>query len=361
MKKYVVLACAVMIASTSAFASKARMIALGEDADGSFYINDVRNVFLNPAMINNHKDTVTMEWGASDATADADDKPNTEAGIFHDAGKLVYGAYLGSRANKFTSMRSGSLTTSYNTANFMLQAQDTLDLFVGGEAGMKWGASLTHSSTSDENTTYKSEQTLTVLKLGVAKNNWGGFVHYVAANEAEDKVNTEKFEMDSDLSVGGHLDRGAYRYYLSHRMYEVDGGNENTETHIGITRVKNVNDKAKLYTKVDLRMEEEDSVGEEMGVALTIGLEADVKNWLALRASISQDLYAVNETAAGKKKTPADTTNVNAGATFKFGDLSVDGLIGTGDGAGNAGTSSAEKGVLSLDNLMTRVSLTYKY
>ena len=67
-------------------------------------------------------------------------------------------------------------------------------------------------------------------------------------------------------------------------------------------------------------------------------------------------------------KNLANTTVVNAGATLKFGELSVDGVIGNTDqnavlpaggptNAGGAGTT----GSLRTDNLMSRVSMTYRF
>lgn len=43
------------LASTSVFASQARLLALGmneTDNEGMYYISDARNIFLNPAYIN---------------------------------------------------------------------------------------------------------------------------------------------------------------------------------------------------------------------------------------------------------------------------------------------------------------------
>ena len=56
----------------------------------------------------------------------------------------------------------------------------------------------------------------------------------------------------------------------------------------------------------------------------------------------------------GKKKSEANTTNVAAGATLNFGNLKVDGVIGT---QGNG--SATENGTLRTDNLMSRVSVHY--
>jgi len=54
MKKTLVIA-SLAVLSTSAFASKARMEALGQGDGYSRYIMDTRSVFLNPAMVNEQK------------------------------------------------------------------------------------------------------------------------------------------------------------------------------------------------------------------------------------------------------------------------------------------------------------------
>ena len=105
MKKQLVVAVGLMVLAAPAFASKARLQALGEDTYGSFYVNDNRNVFYNAAQVNNHKDLVTFEWGdttsnnassGSDASAAA---PRAEGGVFKTMGNMVYGVYLGSESN----------------------------------------------------------------------------------------------------------------------------------------------------------------------------------------------------------------------------------------------------------------------
>ena len=63
MKKQLTVALGLAVLATPAFATKARLQALREDIYGSYYINDNRNIWLNPAQITNHKDLVTFEWG----------------------------------------------------------------------------------------------------------------------------------------------------------------------------------------------------------------------------------------------------------------------------------------------------------
>ena len=53
MKKQIVLATIATLATTSVWATRARMNSLGQQQDrGSFYIQDTRNVFRNAARIN---------------------------------------------------------------------------------------------------------------------------------------------------------------------------------------------------------------------------------------------------------------------------------------------------------------------
>ena len=67
MKKQIALAMGLAVISGSALASKARLQALGEDTNGSWFIQDNRNIFLNASHVNLNKDMVTMEWGAADS------------------------------------------------------------------------------------------------------------------------------------------------------------------------------------------------------------------------------------------------------------------------------------------------------
>jgi len=86
---------ALLVLSTSAFASQARLQALGMsevDNDGMYYISDSRNIFLNPAHITGLSDQVMMDWGnqgayvsatgnASDATVRTDYAPKAQGGV----------------------------------------------------------------------------------------------------------------------------------------------------------------------------------------------------------------------------------------------------------------------------------------
>jgi hypothetical protein len=101
---------------------------------------------------------------------------------------------------------------------------------------------------------------------------------------------------------------------------------------------------------------------------LVVGLEYDAASWLALRASVVQNVYGNAEAdpkAGSKVSGTVANTAVNAGASLKFGELTVDGLISTdSNGDASAGTTQSTaggNGSLRTDALMTRVSMTYRF
>lgn len=64
--KKLVLGTVLAVISVPAFATKARMIALGENVQdniGSLYFSDSRNIFQNAAYANDYKDMFIAEWG----------------------------------------------------------------------------------------------------------------------------------------------------------------------------------------------------------------------------------------------------------------------------------------------------------
>ena len=91
MKKHIAIAAGLAVLSTSAFATKARMNALGQGDDrGSFYIQDSRNVFRNASDVNNMTNYVVTEWGTAAATEDSVTAPGAEGGFFRSAGQFNY-------------------------------------------------------------------------------------------------------------------------------------------------------------------------------------------------------------------------------------------------------------------------------
>src|SRR3954469_24344449 len=80
-----------VLTTVSAHATKARLVALNQDTNGSFYIMDTRNIFLNPAQLSSMKDHLNFEWGKKARPGVANAVPEAEGGFVMSlgAGKLA--------------------------------------------------------------------------------------------------------------------------------------------------------------------------------------------------------------------------------------------------------------------------------
>jgi hypothetical protein len=375
MKKQLALALGLSVLATpAAFASKARLLALGESTNGSFFINDNRNIFLNAAEVNNNKDLVTFEFGAG-STTDTDTAPNAEGGVLKAHGNLVYGLHLG---------RVTSFNQTAAAVGSIYQPSNAIDLFVGGDAGVKWGANLTYASSMDEKNgsgvnTSDSEAKSLDLNFGVQAGDISAYVKAGVMGSSENKdvlgtVAAVDLDRKSEFEVGASFKVSEYVAFAQANMnkYEEKEANEdikNASYLLGAARTERLNDKTTMFVKLSgsyVNADNEvlnatDSETKTITVPVSIGLEHDANSWLALRGSVSQNIWSKVDSDANDKSTVANSTNVNAGATLKFGELSIDGVVGTNNGSGVASTTTAESGTLALDNLMTRASVTYRF
>lgn len=387
MKKQLVVALGLAVLATPAFASKARLQALGDDVNGSFYINDNRNVFLNAANVNNHKDLATFEWGNTASETDSSSAPRAEGGVFKTMGNMVYGVYLGSESNTSNGFRQISGLTIAD-----VEEENNIDLFVGGDAGMKWGANLTYSKSAKDEANGDAKQDAMRTRLGVIAGDIEGYANVSISNKAEDATGNE-FKGDLGYQIGGIYNMNEYRVFADYRSNSGeadtvaatgDGDLKASQLQVGAGRASKLNDKATLYTKGSLVWAKGENDSDDaadttafdcssttsaacesykaMYVPVVIGLEYDAASWLTLRTSIAQTILG-SEEDEGEKRSFHNTTAVNAGASLKFGELSVDGVIGnSADGTGATGeTTATGTGNLRTDNLMSRVSMTYRF
>lgn len=380
MKKQLVLAAGLAVLAAPAFASKARLQALGESANGSQYINDNRNIFLNAAHVNNHKDLVTYEWGTSSQTTDAAATPRAEGGVFFGNGNMVYGVQLGGQSDSSHALRSAGLAGAADVAE-----SNGIDLFVGGDAGIKWGASLFHTTTEDKQTTTANNmktQDAMRARLGVAQGNWDAFANINLTNEVK-QVDGDKFEGGLGYQLGGSYMLNDYTLFANYTDLtgegKIGGTKEDVSLNVmelGAARITKLNDKANLFTKISYKKitAENDAAAAGNGanfaveknetttMPAVIGMEVDAASWVTLRGSIGQNIF-ISENKGEDKKSVENSTIVNAGATLKFGDLSIDGVIGNTDGGAAAPGESTANGNAQLrtDALMSRVSMTYKF
>lgn len=426
MKKLLAGAMLLGLASQAAYATQARLIALGLDEldnEGSHYIQDSRNIFLNAANVNNYGDMVILELGQNgydpatttaalpgttngQAWVDQDTSPKAQGGFLKRVGKYVIGAYLGNESNTSAFLRVASTSNAAALNRQMLTSADNqLDLFVGSELsnGIKWGANLVYLNNENEN--IKQEEKAGSVRLGLIGQKWDVYLNASFMNTAESEVTiavpaaqTAKHEFDGKLGIhvgGGHeLGKGrVYGYFKTFSWDQKDGfdytgfpvgtvqaGKTGTndgkfDTYmVGYGVSESVNTNGRLFTdvhvkKTDIELKLANTVEvNTLIIPVTLGYEHDATSWLTLRGSIVQNIWgtkdnknfsSANAIAGGLigqlyngegKGSIQNTTRVQSGATLTFGNLNVDGLIGTST-AGN----------LSTDDFFSRAAITYKF
>ena len=344
MKRNLVLAL-VVLASTSVFATRARLDSLGENKDGSFFIEDSRNIFLNAAHVNHIKDSVILEWGDNqnyDTAADSD----AEGGFFRSHGKFTYGVYFGRQADTIRDIRSvnsqvGGLTPLANENN--------LDIYFGGDAGgIEWGAALSYSSSDKESTTIgttnvtDADQTALALRLGAVMGATEAWANISLANDAELNNGGTVEEFDGKLGLQLGVSHGFGHGYRAWAQYRANGADhiigatttesDFSEITVGLGKTTALNDNANMFSSIQYTNQklELGPTNEQVSDALkaVVGLEADVKEWLTVRGSVSHILWGEEEPlTATTTNTTDESTSVAGGATIKLADFSIDGSV----------------------------------
>ena len=151
MKNYLALVLAVAVVSSPAHASRARLESLGEAAGGSYYIDDSRNIFLNPAQIVHYKKKLFLELGQEPGAfqdqssvygnTSAGNRP--EGGFTNTFGDFTYGLYLNHNSDRTARIISGAnlfghSTSKINTADNFLAPDSTAELFFAGEGSLNF-------------------------------------------------------------------------------------------------------------------------------------------------------------------------------------------------------------------------------
>jgi len=149
MKNYLTLVLAVAVVSSPAYASRARLEALGEGKNGSYYIDDARNMFLNPASIAKNKKKLMLELGQSGSGTDAAGAGLTQGGFINTFGDFTYALYLNNTSD--TATNSLSAGGAGNPA-----PQNAIELAVAGEGSVNWGLSVVRAANQASATTNAS-------------------------------------------------------------------------------------------------------------------------------------------------------------------------------------------------------------
>jgi len=418
MRKLIIAAAALSAIAPSVYASKARILALGDATEDNYFVEDSRRIFTNAAHAHTYKNQVFLEWGengsATSGTLDTDQAPKAMGGFLMESGNLVYGAYLGNESNISSSLRIIASDTAGNGGGVLPTADNQLDLFVAGKAGsLKWGADFiyTKADNTDSNK-LKAEDSAMAIKTGVVSDRWEAFLNLSLKSESEvaagynsSYTNKQKFEGKLGLQVGGifKLGNGA-EAFATVKKFDWDQTVTTTKSEGGLMtyrlgygkKIKTGNGHAfarAFYESINLELERSGTATAELKntrLPIVLGYEAQANSWLTLRGSVTHNLMGsaegknlstyLDNTATGAlqkaaasnyhghdgtnyldgKKTITNSTVVNAGASLNFGKLTVDGFVGTTAGA-RTGNNNTKNGVLATDNLLTRVGMTYAF
>ena len=320
MKKKILIATGVAVLTTSVFATTARMEALGQDGSkGSFYMMDTRNVFRNAAHINQMKDYMALETSNGLAS-----ERSAEGSFFRENGDFSYGVALGDTVGNYNSEMTGTGFT---------EEKNRLRLFIGGDMGVEWGASLYYSKSKDEANT--TENSAMGLGLGMSMGDIEAYANVDLKNEAE--KGTDKFEADTGFNVGASYRWSGYTFFADYvsggaetTIASVKGEADRNSMTVGVGRIHELSSTARLNMDLSYATTTTGNGANEVkttALPLTIGFEADANSWLALRGSVSQNIFIGDTETAGKKATNG-STKVSGGATLNFGKLKVDAMLG---------------------------------
>ncbi len=378
------------VLSTSVWASKARLEALGQHLQGSYYIDDTRNIFINPASINLFKDYISLEWGSrggaaaeeilgkgvagSHDEADSSASAKAEGGVIRSVGHFVWGVYLGNEDESAFLNRArvdqklNTVSSSTTETESFLEEDNRLDFFFGGNAGTLWGLNFSYSANTDEqNNGVDKEQSSLGIKMGFATSSIDVYGHYVLRDKAEGaKTSADFYDDDGSFLLGTGYKWANYKLFLEYESQSFSGEYDGTSRDgkvskilCGLSQVQKLTEKAVFSWSLQFQNESldlDDGDFERRMIPLTFSIESEVKDWLTLRGSVTQMVMSSFEDENGKSASVANSTQVSAGLTFSFNRMQVDGMIGTErDSAGN----ESHTGHFKTDELLSRVSMTY--
>ena len=357
MKRNVLVIAGLAVLSTSAFASKARIEALGQGA--IFNVKDSRSVFVNPASLNGMGNTIVTEWGTAGA-ADTTTAPRAEGGFTREMGSFNYGLYMGNETSRIS-----------HAAGFLAQT-NALDLMLAGDMGMKWGARLHYADRKDETGAHTKKNSALGVGLGVMQGDLGAYLNMDLNDKASGgTASADTSKLKPSFTLGASYMWSGYNFYAEYTANKLE---ENTGTAattkdttivVGAGRTHEINPTSRVMYNAMLSLNTNDVAAGKTKtnkLPVTVALETEATSWLTLRGSISQNVVIGDvKNTAGKKKTTANSTDVAAGAALNFGKLTLDGMIGNTGVNRGTGTAGTEEGALTTDNLMTRVGLTYKF
>jgi hypothetical protein len=369
---------ALVLASTSAFATRARVNALGNAA----HLTDVTTVYANASDLMITADSLTIESGKTVnnfVTVGGADASNVNAGseglLIRSMGDAKFALGLGHDDSTSFANRGFANAAAANAGLTwaIKPQQNPLFLAYGMKMGdMSVGAGLRYSNFADKKNDEKESSM--ALNFGAQTAAWDVALDLGLTDEwktgASNASPNDSYKGKSTIALSGG-------YNVTESMYVnaafTTGGAklEDNATEVGDIAYTNISvgvtdsikkDGAEFFYGAGLSSSstEEKKANTKitsLKMPLIIGLEADANSWLTLRGSVTQNLLLVDsnktETAgvASVETSPgANSTTLAAGAGLKFNKVTVDGSI-----------LASGSQVINSTNLLGQVGLTYAF
>ncbi len=360
-----------------ASASRSRLTALGQNPNGSLYIKDVRNMFLNPAQINSVQNQVNLEWGDKDSNV----TPKAEGGLVHETGSMKLGLQLG-RVGEAASDAVFGAGASQANLTIGDYPQDSVELLFGSEGSMLWGGAFHYVNNEAKNsqTDSATEAKIMTGKFGVILGKIQGYLHADIANSLKNETSgvTKEYDGQLTLRLGGSYDISGdsqlgieidrHAYDTNNGTTSVKGEGEDLKAQLNWFRTLKQTEGHFLYYSFGLSYRDQElkfSPGglsmsiEKLALPIALGLETKAKEWLVFRGSIAQEVIInkdeTKDTAGNTTENiNADDTVVAAGVGFIWSEsLTMD---ATFSGAGSAGS-----GQFNANTMFAEVGMNYSF
>lgn len=375
MKQLLVIAIA--LASTTAFASRARVTSLGNSA----HIIDTQSIFSNPAKMFLMGDFVSLESGVkatNPTSSTVNPNDNAEGMIVRSMGDAKWALALGHKSENASAF--GLRKIMDNGASTVTEQQNPVEFSYGMKSGdMTWAATLVYSNYNDKAAEIKEDSA--GVRFGMLTGAWDIEAGVGLSSNVKDKTPNfgpagtgVNFKGTGSYSVGaGYTMENLYVYgnaaIVGAKMETQSSGTELAK--VDVTRIalgavsshkKDGNEffyGAKLASYEQKNKTNDNKVSTLM-LPVIVGLEGEATSWLTLRGSLTQNVLIQNEkdttgaTTAEEFAPGANSTVAAIGAGLKFNKITVDGSL---EGLTGAGASQNVNGT----ELLSTVGLTYMF
>jgi len=372
---------ALVLASTSAFATRARVTALGNSA----HLSDVTTVYRNASDLMITADSLTIESGATannfataGAAPNATNTSNVSLGseglMIRSMGDAKFALGLGHDDSTVFANRGLANTAAVNAAlvwNIKPQQNPLFLAYAMKMGDMSVGAGLRYSNFDDKKNDEKESSM--ALNFGARSAAWDVALDLGLTDEWKTGTTnaqpSDSYKGKSAISLTGG-------YNVTETMYVNAGFKtggaklEDAATEVADIAYTNITvgvtesikkDGAEFFYGAGLlsastEEKKSDTKITAMKMPLIIGLEAEANSWLTLRGSVTQTLLLVDSdktatagVASVETSPGSNSTTLAAGAGLKFNKVTVDGALLT----------SAGSQTLDSSNLLAQVGMSY--